>query len=498
MYKWVILSLSLLVANLEAHWFEVNKKVPDKALEQLSKLRPFAEDENIAIYPLGEGGAIAIFVVEEGWIRSSKGYHCYIYDGNSWSAPQRICDVPRGEEISFYSKLSIGFVANKNKEAYFFYRDVDNDEMTVCHFKNQQWNSPHKVPLGRLILDANGTAFVSTNKGKIFRLHEGGYSPEICENLNDTTYWVRDREGTLSFLGLITSSEGKESLLEFIWDGQKWQSTLLYAIGDSDNVWAKLKNIRGGKLAFWQVEKDNQISLYSALKTASGWSEPELIDIRPLQRVQSLKCSRLWDSVRILTVGDTALLIWLKDGFLTSRLWRDGHWEETQTIGSDPQYFLSCDSAENKQGQVCLFWVTTAYPKLGRQGKASIWTNGKWSDPQVVLRSNNLDDAVPPSSTAVGIDEQGNALVAWHNKVLFEDYELDYSLYTNNKWNTTEEIENTAIPFIYNYKGKLVFSYVQTKGECEFRVVKDGVLSAPFKANAKQDLINQLLGVPSP
>ena len=51
-------------------------------------------------------------------------------------------------------------------------------------------------------------------------------------------------------------------------------------------------------------------------------------------------------------------------------------------------------------------------------------------------------------------------------------------------WNTPEEIENARVLFIYNYKGKMVFFYIHGT-ECQFSVFKDGVLYAPFQANAK-------------
>jgi hypothetical protein len=492
MWKIIVLMICMITGNLQAHWFNVSAEVSDKALKELSTFHKFGENQSIAIHPMAQGKAIAIYHGYIGWFSFSKAYCCYFYDGEHWSPPCKISDY-NPSQLYHFSHLGTQFECNEKNEAYFAFMGED-ESMQICQLCNGSWTSPISVDKwGALKIDLCGAALVKAKENKIFCIRDMNVNVEDLENAKNTSELIKDSQGNLCYLALVEDTVTEKCLIEErAWDGFCWSRTVLAEVEKPSKSWLALNNTKTTKLAIWQVEYPNLVKRYSSSSnTLEGWSLPELFDEDRHAVLERMLC---------LNSNDTILFVWDKGQLrLASKIWRNGCWEDTQLIEANG--FYSVCIRGNSKGQASVFWtsfnVQSLIDKEAIIGKAAIWDGHVWSAPSTIFKINPPDsiDFFSHDPTQYGIDNQGNIIVAWHLRdplYFMKTIQLYCSTYSNNRWVTNIRLteRNAGVPFLFNYKGMPVLSWIENADTVHFCFYKNGRLSEHFNANTKQEKIN--------
>lgn len=499
--KKILALLFLITGSLQAHWFDVSREISDEALRELSTLRNFAENSNLAIYPMSKGKAIAIYIDKfPGWFTNSQAYYCLFYDGTHWGKPCKFHDCGSAENLYHISGLKINFVSNERDEAYLSIFDFSDKNypktLQILQLAKGVWTAPVTVSGKKFLtqIDLNGAALVKT-ENKIIHIKDQKIHAEELEDTKYTSDLIKDINNYLCHLTLINEATTGRSLIEeHAWDGLQWQRTPLAEIEADSLIWLALKKTQTGKLALWRLKSpENTTRSYcSFCSIDEEWSSPELID-------ETKQCDA--DGIIVCDIQDSVLCVWKKKSQLVSKRWINGYWEDTQVIAESPN-IISFGMRNNSHGQAYVFWETIDYHSLF--GNASVWNENAWSLPSKIFSAPLLNINMLENKRIHEIDDLGNILVAWEEQEPFSFHrnsrKIRYSTFSNNQWRSNEIEGIAGVPFLFNYKGTIVLSWMEEKGNSRFSFLLNGELSESFHSKTPQATINHYLniGFPTP
>jgi hypothetical protein len=413
-------------------------------------------------------------------------------------AVHKILDYNSAEKLYPFSGLKIRFVSNEKDEAYLAildFSDKDNLKMHVCQLTEGNWTAPVTLSGKKFLMeiDLNGAALVRT-ENKIFQIKDQNIHMEELENTNYASKLIKDYKGDLCYLTLVEDTTTGRSLIEErAWDGLQWHRTPLAEIEAASLSWITLEATQTGKFAFWRLKSPENItkSYCSINSLEKGWSFPELIDEAKQSKSKGIIVRSFQDSI---------LCVWHKNSQLVSKRWISGFWEDARSIVESPN-IIRWDMNINSQGQAYVFWESLNDRNFF--GNVSIWNEKAWSLSSKIFNTPFQNVDILEDNCRHGIDDRGNIFVAWGEKDPFSFFgdsrKIRYSTFSNNQW-CTKEIEGIAgAPFLFNYKGRLVLTWLEEDGiTSKFSFYHNGELSKIFNSKTPQIEINHYLNLSNP